>query len=108
MVVHERGGVLLRFADGASEPALGFVPAEVAARLAALSPIVPVPGARLPVLGIALADGAVVTVLRIGANVAVAPGHEPDDAWPVPGAGRAVVCRQSRFDLINAPITLFI
>lgn len=91
MDAHERGGVLLRFADGMGAPALGFVPVDVASRLAALSAIVPVPGARPPVLGIALADGAVVTVLRVG--VAAAPGYEPDDAWPMPGAGRAVICR---------------
>jgi hypothetical protein len=96
---HEHGGVLLRFADETNEAALGFVPASTAVRLAALSTIVPVPGARLPVLGIALADGAVVTVLRLGAGVGPAPGYEPDDAWPVPGAGRAVVCRLDGLDV---------
>ena len=92
MEIYERGGVLLRYADGAAS-ALGFVPADVASRLCALTAVVPVPGARLPVLGIALADGAVVTVLRVGTGAAPAPGYAPDEAWPVPGAGRAVVCR---------------
>ena len=93
MEAHERGGVLLRFADETNEAALGFVPASEAARLAALSTIVAVPGLRLPALGIALADGAVVTVLCLGAGAAPTPRYEPDEAWPVPGAGRAVVCR---------------
>lgn len=61
----ERGGVLLRFPRGEGGEALGFVPADVARRLTTLSSLTPVPGARAPVMGIALADGAVVTVLRI-------------------------------------------
>ena len=43
----------------------GFVPAEVGRRLVELSSLTPVPGARAPVIGIALASGAVVTVMRI-------------------------------------------
>lgn len=93
----ERGGVLLRFADGDDAPALGFIPATIATRLAALGSLVPVPGAAAPVLGIALADGAVVTVLRLGDGSALA--DQLDDEWPMPGARRAVVCRVGGIDV---------
>jgi len=95
----ERGGVLLRFADGADAAMLAFVPATVATRLAALGSLVPVPGAEPPVLGVALAEGAVVTVLRIGDRDADRAAYRPDDAWPVPGADRAVLCRVGGIDV---------
>jgi hypothetical protein len=97
----ERGGVLLRVRTDEGD-ALGFVPADVARRLAALSTLTPVPGARPPVVGIALADGAVVTVLRIGRAGAPSqrptsppprPAYEPGGDWMVPGADRALLCQ---------------
>jgi hypothetical protein len=89
----ERGGVLLRFAAGEDGAALAFIPAGVARRLAALTALTPVPGVPPPAVGIALAEGAVVTVLSLGGGPASsAPGHEPDDEWPVPGSDRAVLC----------------
>jgi hypothetical protein len=92
--------VLLRV-RGEEADTLGFVPSEVARRLAALSSLTPVPGARPPVVGIALADGAVVTVLRIGrggsppaaASAAARPAYEPGGDWMVPGADRALLCQ---------------
>jgi len=85
--------------DGA---ALGFVPAEVARRLTTLSSFVPVPGARPPASGIALADGAVVTVLRVGQAdpppVAGRPAYTPGEDWLVPGADRAVLCQLGGFE----------
>lgn len=93
----ERGGVLLRYAGGDGRAALGFVPAAVAARLVSLSSLTPVPGARPPALGIALADGAVVTVLQVGRGEEAR--YEPDDGWPVPGADRALLCRVGGLDL---------
>jgi len=105
----ERGGVLLRYvryAGGEGHSALAFVPAAVAARLVSLSSLTPVPGARPPALGIALADGAVVTVLGVGHSgssphgaAAARPAYEPDDDWPVPGADRALLCRVGGLDL---------
>ncbi len=105
----ERGGVLLRVGG---DDAFGFVPAAVARRLTSLSSLTPVPGARPPVAGIALADGAVVTVLSIGGSGAgssrpsVAPGASPSRAayragedWCVPGSDRAVLCRLGGFDV---------
>ena len=97
----ERGGVLLRLNDGEGGDALAFVPAEVALRVTALSSLTAVPGVQSPVAGIALADGAVVTVLSIGQATALsAPGpaagarrsYEPGEDWIVPGADRAVLC----------------
>jgi hypothetical protein len=93
----ERGGVLLRYAGSEGRAALGFVPAAVAARLVTLSSLTPVPGARPPALGIALADGAVVTVLQVGR--AGEAGYDQDDGWPVPGADRALLCRVGGLDL---------
>jgi hypothetical protein len=93
----ERGGVLLRYAGGGGRSALGFVPADVAARLVSLSSLTPVPGARPPALGIALAEGAVVTVLEVGRGVA--QGDPDGDEWPVPGADRALLCRVGGLDL---------
>lgn len=95
----ERGGVLLRFADGDDAPVLGFIPETIAARLAALGSIVPVPGAAPPVLGIALVEGAVMTVMRIGDADPGPVGHYPEDDWPVPGARRAIVCRVGGIDV---------
>ena len=99
-VVHaERGGVLVRVRDGEGEGALGFVPAEIARRLTELSSFTEVPGARPPVTGIALVDGAVVTVMQIGSAPAEGPGrrsctpsYEPGEDWSVPGADRAILC----------------
>lgn len=104
----ERGGVLLRLRDAAhpgahAGTALGFVPADVAQRLAALSALTPVPGAKPPAYGIALAEGAVVTVLRIGdapfQDASARPPYTPGEDWIVPGAERAVLCRLGAFDV---------
>ncbi len=100
----ERGGVLLRLGGDDDEGAVhGFVPAEVAKRLTALSSLTAVPGARLPALGIALADGAVVTVLRVGQAATVAGGwkaaYAPGEDWLVPGADRALLCHLGGFDV---------
>ena len=101
----ERGGVLLRVNGGEGGDALGFVPAEVARRLTALSALTPVPGARPPVVGIALADGAVVTVLGIGPLDGGRRGaeregpYDPGEEWLVPGADRAVLCNLGGFDV---------
>jgi hypothetical protein len=92
----------MRIHLGDEGEALGFVPAEVARRLTALSSVTPVPGARPPIAGIALADGAVVTVLSIGQAVVspgVKPSYEPGDDWCVPGADRAVLCHLGGFDV---------
>jgi hypothetical protein len=98
----ERGGVLLRVGreDGCDLHA--FVPAEVARRLCDLSSVTPVPGARAPIVGIALAEGAVVTVLSVTPSVddggtAKSQGpprrsYTPGEEWSVPGADRAVIC----------------
>lgn len=95
----ERGGVLLRFEGGGEATMLGFIPASVATRVAALGSPVPVPGAPPPVVGMALADGAVVTVLRLGERELEPARYQPDDAWPVPGARRAVICRVGGVDV---------
>jgi hypothetical protein len=106
----ERGGVLLRLrgvdADAMRAP-LGFVPADVARRLSSLSSLTPVPGARPPAFGIALAEGAVVTVLNLGNAPYDAPPegaegrapYTPDEDWVVPGADRALLCRLGAFDV---------
>jgi chemotaxis signal transduction protein len=99
----ERGGVLLRLNGGEGGEALAFVPADVALRVTTLSSLTAVPGVRPPVAGIALADGAVVTVLSIGQAASAThstPGsaagerrsYEPGEDWIVPGADRAVLC----------------
>ncbi len=98
----ERGGVLIRFHVAGEGDALGFIPAEVARRLTALSSLTVVPGARPPIAGIALADGAVVTVLSIGQAIeppAARPSYEPGEDWRVPGADRAVLCHLGGFDV---------
>src|SRR6185295_17551423 len=79
---HDHGGVLLRI--GEDHDALGFVPADVARRLASLSSLTRVPGARPPVVGIALADGAVVTVLRLGDGHVETPARSTMGAPPAP------------------------
>src|SRR6185437_4288191 len=93
-VARERGGVLLRLGEG-EEAALAFVPAEVARRLTTLSSFLSVPGTQPPASGIALADGAVVTVLRVGDAEARStvgrPAYAPGEDWLVPGADRAVL-----------------
>lgn len=89
----ERGGVLLRFVGGEDGSVLGFVPASTAVRLAALGSLVPLPAAPPLAAGIALADGVVVTVLRLGDSGADPLPPEPGDEWPVPGAGRALICQ---------------
>jgi hypothetical protein len=110
----ERGGVLLRL--GAGDDALGFVPAAVAKRLTMLSSLTPVPGTKPPVAGIALADGAVVTVLDIGRSSPAGAGspasspsspppspsrpvYQPGEDWLVPGADRAVLCHLGGFEV---------
>jgi hypothetical protein len=123
----ERGGVLLRLGAGdAVDAGLGFVPAAVARRLTTLSSLTPVLGTRPPVAGIALADGTVVTVLRIGpgspektgSRASIAPGasgassasgapsptpsrpvYQPGEDWLVPGSDRAVLCHLGGFDV---------
>ncbi len=92
----ERGGVLLRFGGADGGDALAFVPVLVARRLTALSSLTPVPGARPPIAGIALADGAVVTVLSLGEAVphpvTTKRSYEPGEDWVVPGAECALLC----------------
>jgi hypothetical protein len=102
-LVDQRGGVLLRVRMEGDETALGFVPAEVAKKVTALSSLTPVPGAGPSVLGLALADGAVVTVLDVS-GVAAAPAEAqtwPGMArdWIVPGADRALLCQLGGFDV---------
>ncbi len=100
--------MLLRLNGGEGGEALAFVPADVAVRVTALSSLTAVPGVRPPVTGIALADGAVVTVLSIGeAAGRSAPGiaagerrsYEPGEDWIVPGADRAVLCNLGGFEV---------
>jgi len=91
----ERGGVLLRYCEAEGRTALGFIPAEIASRLVALSSLTEVPGTRPPAKGIALADGEVVTVLELGKpppGGMKAPSYRPGEDWPVPGSDRAVLC----------------
>jgi hypothetical protein len=105
----ERGGVLLRLnGGGEGGEALAFVPADVTVRITALSSLTAVPGVRPPVTGIALADGAVVTVLSIGkaaersaSGLAAGERHsyEPGEEWIVPGADRAVLCDLGGFEV---------
>lgn len=86
----ERGGVLLNHGDADGERRLAFIPAEVALRLSTLSALTEVPGTKPPAIGIALADGALVTVLGVGD--AGPPSNRQGD-WPLPGAKQAVICR---------------
>jgi len=120
----QRGGVLLRALGapphvdastgskspaGASTGAPGgawwFVPAEVVVEVTALGVVTRAPGLIPPVTGIALARGAVVTVIDIGAisadrpapprdseAPARRPGYRSGDDWPLPGSERAVLC----------------
>lgn len=90
-----RGGVLLRYCEDGAQTALAFIPANVAAKLTALSALTEVPGTRPPAKGIALAEGEVVTVLELGKpppSGVVPSAFRPGDDWPVPGADRAVLC----------------
>ncbi len=108
--------MLLRLPGEEAGGTLCFVPADVARRLTELSAFTPVPGARPPVSGIALADGRVVTVMRIGSADTmgdpervpqpppVAGGlcratYEPGEDWIVPGADRAVLCNLGGFEV---------
>jgi len=102
-MAEQRGGILIRISDGSSAGALLFIPADVATRVASLTALTPVEGVRAPAIGIALAGGEVVTVLRLGAAAAPAafPGrapsrhpraYRPGDDWPIPGSDRAVLC----------------
>jgi hypothetical protein len=70
--------------EGCAPGALLFIPAEVATRLTTLTSLTPVPGARPPVAGVAVAEGAVVAVLSVGPGRA---GEVPRRAEP------AVLCR---------------
>jgi len=103
-MAEQRGGILIRTADATDAGALLFIPVEVATRLASLTALTRVEGVRAPAVGIALAGGEVVTVLRLGAG---APPPEPPeraasrgqprvyragDDWPIPGSDRAVLC----------------
>src|SRR4051794_4275153 len=106
----QRGGVLLRLAaskrlhredvdpPSARGPRLIFVPADVATKVSALSAITKVFGVREPALGIALAEGRVVTVLALGDNAEARCAaardvrFRPGEDWPVPGSDRAVLC----------------
>ena len=82
--------------DQEGEQALGFFPVEVVRRLATLSALTVVPGAQPPIAGIALADGAVVTVLSLGEAlshpVTKKRSYEPGEDWVVPGAECALLC----------------
>jgi chemotaxis signal transduction protein len=99
-VDEQRGGVLLRVPFQQGESALGFIPADVAKRITALSSLTPVPGAAPSVAGLALADGHVVTVLKLAGFL---PGRDAwrgrGDDWIVPGADRAVLCTLGGFDV---------
>ncbi len=86
------GGVLLEVRDAEGGAELGFLPAEIAVRVAALGAVRRVPGLRRPALGIALADGEVVTVFEIGSSAAASPTYRPGEDWSVPGCDRAVLC----------------
>lgn len=92
-----RGGVLLRFDDS-----LAFVSADVARKVAPLAALTAVPGTRPPVAGMALVDGAVVTVLQLGNGVQRRSSYEPGADWPLPGADRAVLCQVGGFDVAIA------
>ncbi len=92
-----RGGVLLRF-----DQSLAFVSADVARKLAPLAALTAVPGTRPPVAGMALVDGAVVTVLQLASGVQARASYEPGADWPVPGADRAVLCQVGGFDVAIA------
>ena len=99
MEVEHRGGVLVHVSAslGSAERTF-FLPAEVAKKLAPLASLTRVPGTRPPVAGIALAEGAVVTVLDLSAGAPPATAaDEPlrswaDDDWCTPGADRALLC----------------
>jgi hypothetical protein len=87
-----KGGVLLEVRDAAGDARLGFLPSEIAIRVAALGAVRRVPGLRRPAIGIALADGEVVTVFEIGSSAAASPMYRPGEDWSVPGCDRAVLC----------------
>jgi hypothetical protein len=86
------GGVLLEYADATGAARLGFLPAEIAVRISALGAVRRVPGLRLPAVGIALADGEVVTVFEIGSSAHARASYRPGQDWSVPGCDRAVIC----------------
>jgi hypothetical protein len=87
-----KGGVLLEYRDASGAAKLGFLPAEIASRVAAIGAVRRVPGLRLPAIGIALADGEVVTVFEVGSSGAASPTYRPGEDWSVPGCDRAVLC----------------
>jgi chemotaxis signal transduction protein len=77
--------------EGREREVLGFISADVARRLTALLSVTPVPGSAPSVAGLALADGAVVTVLRIG---------RPAGTTKIqPGADRAVLCELRNYEV---------
>ncbi len=91
-----RGGLVVRYGVRPDADELGFIPIEIVKRVTELTGLRPVPGAGASVAGLALADGAVVTVLRLGrAPVVVDGSREPMD----PGADRAVLCALGTFDV---------
>ena len=109
----QRGGVLLRAQRApAHVEASFFVPAELVVEVTTLGTVTGAPGLIPPVAGIALARGAVATVLDIGSareEEAPSPPHATSatsatsaahprrsyragDDWPLPGSDSAVLC----------------
>jgi hypothetical protein len=69
------------------------VPSEVADRVTPLSARSEVPGLCAPAVGVALAEGEVVTVLELGSPVDAPPAsYRPGAEWSMPGADRALTC----------------
>ncbi len=88
-----RGGVLVRYGDASGRDRLGFVPSEVADRVTPLSARREVPGLCPPAVGVALAEGEVVTVLELGSPVDAPPAsYRPGAEWSMPGSDRALMC----------------
>src|SRR5215207_9188922 len=92
------GGLVYRTGDDDGSARLVFIPADTALQVACLSAVTPVSGLDPPAVGIGLADGEVVTVLRL-APAAFSPADDdtgPGDPiwadWPLPGSDRAVIC----------------
>jgi hypothetical protein len=87
-----RGGILYR-TIAAGEDVLLFVPAEVVVRVTTLSARTPVLGARAPAVGIAMAEGEVVTVLEVGDGARRGSERPPSgEDWPLPGSDNAILC----------------
>lgn len=88
----QRGGVLFRTSGARTL----FIPIDVALEVAALSAVTEIAGMCAPAIGIALAEGRVVTVLAVGdageRGAAPAERYRSGQDWPVPGSDRAVLC----------------